>query len=193
MLPSIEHKKWLPTSNTITVRQNENGLCVDQDTVGLSWHRKKAVHHLNAGLSVVNCFTNCCFKKQGLPTCSFFLFFLQVFHWPFCLLLPVDGHITDNCWTNLIAIATYVIVSTILRLIQICSMQLLYLYIDDILSIETRNRHMIYHWYQLIAFKKSENELWFGHFFITHMPCRKISFLVATVQHTQNEKDVHKT
>ena len=29
--------------------------------------------------------------------------------------------------------------------------------------------------------------------FLHHLPCRKIPFLVAFVQHPQNEKDVHKT
>ena len=29
--------------------------------------------------------------------------------------------------------------------------------------------------------------------FLHHMPCRKIPYLVAIVQHIQNEKDVYKT
>ena len=59
-----------------------------------------------------------------------------------------------SCWTNLIATAIFVIVSTILRLILLLSMQLVYLYLDNTIDNRYDMDRLIYHWYPLIIFKR---------------------------------------
>ena len=49
------------------------------------------------------------------------------------------------CWTNLIATAIFPVVSTVIRLILICSMQLLYLYLDITIDKVTISIELIYH------------------------------------------------
>ena len=58
------------------------------------------------------------------------------------------------CWTNLIATAIFTVVSTVLWLILILSMQLLYKYLDILSILEYDIDRLLYHWYRLIIFKR---------------------------------------
>ena len=59
-----------------------------------------------------------------------------------------------NCWTILVATAIFVILSTILRLMLILSMQLCLLIFRYIIDNRYDIDRLIYHWYQLIIFKR---------------------------------------